>query len=172
MIIRLATSADAAQMAALLNEIIAIGGTTAHQTPFDADRMHHHYIAAPTQICCHVAEQEGLILGFQHLDGPDPDQSGAEGWGYIASFVASSAAGKGVGQQLFAATLKAAGQAGVQSINSTIRADNTIGLRYYEGLGFIRFDVLRDVPLRDGKKVDRIVTRFDMESPTSRDLKQ
>ena len=171
MIIRRATSDDAGQMTALLNEIIAIGGTTAHQAPFDDERMYDHYIAAPTQICCHVAEQDGLILGFQHLDGPDPDQGGAEGWGYIASFVATSAAGKGVGQRLFTATLEAARQAGVQSINATIRADNTVGLRYYEGLGFIRFDVLPDVPLLGGRKVDRIVTRFDLDSPATRNLK-
>lgn len=172
MIIREATAADASQMVGLLNDIIAAGGTTAHQMPFDADRMYRHYIAAPTQICCHVAEQDGLILGFQHLDGPDPDQGGAEGWGYIASFVATSAAGKGIGQQLFPATLSAARQAGVQSINATIRADNMIGLRYYEGLGFIRFDVLPDVPLRDGRMVDRIVTRLDLQDGATPDLKQ
>ena len=93
--IRKATPADAGQMAALLNEIIAIGGTTAHETPFDAERMRAHYVERPTAVSCFVAEEDGQILGFQHLDGPEPDDAAAEGWGYIASFVAPAAAGNG-----------------------------------------------------------------------------
>lgn len=163
MIIRQATPADAAQMAMLLNEIIALGGTTAHQTPFDDDRMLQDYIVRPTAICCHVAELDGRILGFQHLDGPDPDQAEAQaGWGYIASFVAGDAAGKGVGQHLFAATRSAAIAAGVRSIDATIRADNVPGLRYYSGLGFVDYDRKLAVPLRDGTLVDRIKKRYDV----------
>ena len=149
-------------MAALLNEIIAIGGTTAHQTLFDDDRMIRHYIAGATQICCHVAIDGGEVIGFQHLDGPDPDQGGAEGWAYIASFVAPRAAGKGIGQKLFAQTLARARTADVKSINATIRADNAVGLRFYTRLGFIPFDREVAVPLRDGTPVDRIVTRYDL----------
>lgn len=162
MIIRPAHPDDAPQMAALLNDIIAEGGTTAHQTPFDADRMRAHYIAGPTIICCHVAEESGQVLGFQHLDGPEPDDTDAAGWGYIASFVARQAAGKGIGQLLFAETCKVAAAAGVNAINATIRADNVPGLRYYSGLGFTDFGRLVDVPLRDGTKVDRIKKRFDL----------
>ena len=162
MIIRQATPADADQMVGLLNTIIAAGGTTAHQTPFDRARMTAHYIAAPTQICCHVADDRGTVLGFQHLDGPDPAQGGTEGWGYIASFVQTAAAGRGIGQKLFAATLDQARLVGLRHINATIRADNTVGLRYYRGLGFRDIDIRRAVPLRDGTLVDRVVTAFDL----------
>ena len=162
MIIRPATPDDAPEMTELLNKIIAIGGTTAHQTPFDADRMQAHYITAPTQICCHVACLDGKVVGFQHLDGPDPAQGGEAGWGYIASFVATEAAGKGIGQALFDATRAVANSAGVRSINATIRADNAVGLRYYQGLGFAPFGRQIAVPLRDGTPVDRIETRFDL----------
>ena len=163
MIIRPATAADAGQMADLLNEIIAIGGTTAHQTPFDTDRMRQQYVERATCVCCHVAEEDGRILGFQHLDGPDPDQLPAqEGWSYIASFVAQAAAGKGIGQHLFAATRDAAKAKGVRHIDATIRADNVPGLRYYSGLGFQDYDRQIGVPLRDGTPVDRIRKRFDL----------
>ena len=163
MIIRPATPADAPQMAALLNEIIAIGGTTAHQTPFDNDRMLDHYIARPEVVSCHVAEESGAVLGFQYLAwATDPDDPMPDGWAIIASFVAQSAAGKGVGQHLFAATKAVAAKAGVKTIDATIRADNVPGLRYYGGLGFVDYDRLLGFPLRDGTPVDRVRKRYDL----------
>ena len=166
MIVRPASIDDAPQMRVLLNEIIKAGGTTAHQTLFDNDRMIAHYVACPTGICCHVAESHGQVLGFQQLDGPDPDHGGEAGWGHIASFVQTFAAGSGIGQKLFAETLKQANRAGVRYINATIRADNTFGLRYYHGLGFETFDRQIGKPLTDGTPVDRVVTRYDLK-PTS-----
>ncbi|MFG5379981.1 GNAT family N-acetyltransferase [Yoonia sp. R2-816] len=163
MIIRDATAADAAQMTAILNEIIALGGTTAHQRPFDEDRMLHHYIAPSDPLSCQVAEDQGAILGFQYLGWPDPDEGYMpEHWAIIASFVASSAAGKGVGQHLFAATKAVAIKAGVKTIDATIRADNVPGLRYYSGLGFTDYDRLIGIPLRDGTVVDRVRKRYDL----------
>ena len=163
MIVRPATRADAPDMTALLNAIIAQGGTTAHQTPFDTDRMIAHYIEAPFGLSCMVAEEDGRVIGFQALEWPDPaGDRFPEGWGFIASFVASEAAGKGVGQHLFAATRAAARQAGMVAIDATIRADNVPGLKYYSGLGFVDYDRLRDVPLRDGTRVDRIRKRYDL----------
>ena len=163
MIIRPATVADVPQMTVLLNEIIAIGGTTAHQTPFDNDKMLHHYLARPEVVSCLVAEENGAVLGFQYLAwASDPDDPMPDGWAIIASFVAQSAAGKGVGQHLFAATKESAATAGVETIDATIRADNVAGLRYYGGLGFVDYDRLLDVPLRDGTPVDRVRKRFDL----------
>ncbi len=47
-------------------------------------------------------------------------------------------------------------------IDATIRADNASGLAYYKAMGFTDWDVLRDVPLSDGRVVDRIRKRFDL----------
>lgn len=154
--IRPADFDDAPAMTAILNDIIAIGGSTAHQRPFDTDRMKSHYIAPAELICCHVAELDGKIVGFQSLDWAHDHNDMPKGWAVIASFVAGTAAGQGVGKQIFAATRRAAQAAGVQVIDATIRADNTAGLKYYSGLGFTDYAVLRDVPLRDGTSVDRI----------------
>ncbi len=163
MIVRPAISDDAAAMVAVLNPIIAAGGTTAHQTPFDEGRMRDHYIAPSDNISCMVAELDGKVIGFQSLVRPDEDDDlFAERWAFIASFVAPEAAGKGVGQHLFAATKTAAIAAGVRVIDATIRADNVPGLRYYSGLGFEDYDRRVGVPLRDGTPVDRIRKRYDL----------
>lgn len=163
MIIRQATPDDAADMVAVLNPIIAAGGTTAHQRPFDEARMVSHYITPEYLVCCHVAEIDGQVLGFQSLEWPNPSQGDVpKGWAFIASFVANGAAGKGVGQHLFAKTKEAAAAAGVQTIDAKIRADNVPGLKYYSGLGFKDHDRVVDVPLRDGTLVDRIRKRYDL----------
>uniref|UniRef100_UPI004047154B hypothetical protein n=1 Tax=Yoonia sp. TaxID=2212373 RepID=UPI004047154B len=64
---RPAVNGDAAQMVTLLNAIIAVGGTTAHQTPLDIATMRAQYIAPPALICCHVAISNGRLSGFQFL---------------------------------------------------------------------------------------------------------
>ncbi|WP_342077411.1 GNAT family N-acetyltransferase [Yoonia sp. SS1-5] len=163
MIIRPATATDLADLTHVINEIIALGGSTAHQRPFDQKRMQDHYVAPPSGISCQVAEDNGRVIGFQSLLWPRNDSDPLPaGWATIASFVASQAAGKGVGQKLFAATRQAAAAAGVTTIDATIRADNVAGLRYYTGLGFADYDRLVAIPLRDGTVVDRIRKRFDL----------
>lgn len=62
--VRPATSADAAAMAEMINAIIAIGGSTAYEEPFDAASMDAAYISLPQLVSCFVAEHEGQIVGF------------------------------------------------------------------------------------------------------------
>ena len=164
MIIRDAETRDAADMTALLNAIIAKGGTTAHQRPFDPDRLRDHYVTSPKSVSCVVAEDAGQVIGFQSLAWPgEGDGQLPDDWGVIASFVADQAAGKGVGQRLFAATRQNAEAAGVTTIDATIRADNVPGLRYYSRLGFVDYDRLTGIPLSDGTLVDRVCKRFDLD---------
>jgi len=163
MITRRATPADAAAMAMLLNAIIEKGGTKAHQTPFDTDRMLDHYINASDLIACTVAEVAGRVAGDRSREwAKDDDGPMPQGWAVIASFVDADFAGQGVGKILMTATVQAGRQVGVRTIDATIRADNASGLGYYGAMGFVDYDVLRDVPLGDGTRVDRIRRRRDL----------
>ena len=95
---RPAVPADAAQMTELLNEIITIGGTTAHQRPFDTDRMLHHYIQPDHHLSTIVAELDGATVGFQMLVWPNPAEGPMpEHWGFIGSFVKVGITGQGIG---------------------------------------------------------------------------
>lgn len=158
--LRPATSADADTLAALLNQIIKTGGTTAHLNPFDAPRMLNHYIAPPLAIRCFVAEVGGTIAGFQALEWSDPNWPGPDSlpadWALIASFVDADFQGRGIGKALFTKTLAAAQSAGARCIDATIRADNQGGLAFYTSLGFTDYSRLRDIPLSDGTLLDRI----------------
>ena len=150
-------------MCAVLNPLIAAGGSTAHRRPFDAERMLHHYLAPPMLVSCVVAEVEGRVRGFQSLvRAGDPDDPLPDGWTVIASFVAPGMEGRGIGGRMFAATRAAARAAGIVAIDATIRADNAAGLAYYTAMGFEDWDRLHAVPLSDGTSVDRIRKRFDL----------
>jgi L-amino acid N-acyltransferase YncA len=153
--IRLANPDDAEGMAAVLNPIIAAGGTTAHETPVTSDDMVEIIASA---ICCHVAlDDAGEIAGMQWLDRLERLPADC---GDIATFARLEPKRPGVGRALFSATCAAARAQGLTQLNAVIRADNVPGLGYYAKMGFRDHDVRPAVPLRDGTPVDRIVKRF------------
>lgn len=110
--VRTASPRDAGPMARLINEIIAIGGTTAHRRPFDKHRIRAVFIAATRGICCFVAVEKAQILGFQALEWCDPDWPGEDrlpaDWAVIATYVAPAAHGGGIGRALFRETAASA----------------------------------------------------------------
>jgi L-amino acid N-acyltransferase YncA len=163
LIVRPAMRADAPAMAELINAIIAIGGTTAYEDPFDAASMDAAYISLSELVSCFVAEADGELLGFQGLMWSfDPDDPLPDGWATIGTFARVGLTQRGVGSALFAETLKAAREAGVSVIDATIRADNTGGLAFYSRRGFADYDRLPGIPLKDGTPVDRVRKQFDL----------
>ena len=137
----------------ILNAIIAAGGTTAYETPFTADRLRAYHLDGPSVLCCHVALEQGVPVGFQVLNA-NPALPPA--WGDIASFTRRDPPVRGAGTALFAATRTRARALGIVAINATIRADNVPGLAYYARVGFVDYGAFRAVPLADGTRVDRI----------------
>ncbi|MGJ8546162.1 MAG: GNAT family N-acetyltransferase [Sulfitobacter sp.] len=156
MIIRRAGPMDARAMAALLNEIIAIGGTTAKMHPIDGAQIGRQ-MQSPEAIW-HLAETEdGTLKGFQYLelhpDLPEADMS-------IATFVKSGETGMGTGSRLFEVTRKAAVARGCGHLHAVIRADNAGGLAYYQSRGFEDFRLLPDCTLEDGTRADKVWKRY------------
>ena len=156
--VRPATSDDAPELAALINAIIARGGTTALETPFTPDQLDAAFLTGPDVWCCFVAVgPEGCLEGFQTLlreDGYPAD------WGDIGTFTRIDGIQKGVGTALFAATRARASELGLAAINATIRADNKGGLTFYSKMGTEDYAVDRGQQLADGTAVDRIHKRY------------
>ncbi|MFN4153915.1 MAG: GNAT family N-acetyltransferase [Paracoccaceae bacterium] len=155
MIIRPATPDDAAAMAATLNQIIAIGGTTAHQTPKNPETVRHDYIDGPDAITCVVAEQAGRIIGWQSIGWHHGDA-------HIGSFVDPHTQAKGIGAQMFAQTLTLSRAAALTEIFATIRADNVPGLAYYARLGFTDIGSEPDFALNTGEVVGRVHRKLSL----------
>lgn len=156
--IRPVLETDAPTLAALLNEIIARGGTTALEQPFTPAALKEAMLTGPDVYCCFVAENAaGELVGFQALTHSDhvPD-----GVGDIGTFARVQHVQRGTGSLLFAATQQVAIERGLTAINATIRADNAGGLAFYRRLGFVDENIHRAEPLSDGTLVDRISKRY------------
>ena len=138
--IRPAYPSDAPAMACLINDIIALGGTTAYRQAFDAEGIVNTFIAPNLGISCVVAVQGQDLVGFQTLEWCDPDWPGEDhlpnDWSIIASFVSLNVHRGGIGKAMFSRTLAIAKEAGVTAIDATIRKENTLGQAYYGGIGF------------------------------------
>lgn len=145
-------------MAALLNQIIAKGGTTAIVRP-----VSNHDILdwmSNSNAVWHLAEDEsGNLKGFQWIEPhPDLPPDATD----IASFVKLGETGLGIGSDLFEATKAAARAMGYTKIDAIIRADNEGGLAYYQSRGFETLRLLPDIKLDDGTKVDKIWKCYDL----------
>ena len=136
--------ADTAEISAFLQELTALGKRT---MPSDEDYVRTHYITHPNNILCTVAvDEDGSLLGLQILKIASQDNvyGVTPGWGIIGTHVAPNAARRGVGRTLFAATLVAAINAGLQKIDATIGAANDQALGYYEAMGFRTYKTTND----------------------------
>ena len=153
MIIRHAIPDDAAAMAEILNQIIAIGGTTAHQHPKSVEEVQDHYITGPEVISSVVAEAQGQVTGWQSVEYWQGDA-------HIGTFVRPGAQAAGAGAAMFALTCDTVQMAGVTSIVASIRADNVPGLRYYARIGFVDFASEPQFALETGQVVGRVHRRF------------
>ncbi|MEM7213912.1 MAG: GNAT family N-acetyltransferase [Pseudomonadota bacterium] len=157
-LVRKATAEDIRSMCSLINEIIDIGGTTAHETPYTVSGFEKHYLNRSTLIACHVAVQEsGAIAGFQSMHAKS---TLPENWADIATFARAKPKIRGAGTALFAASREYAAKAGIIAINATIRSDNTAGLAYHKKMGFEPYSIEKGRPLADGTPVDRISMRM------------
>lgn len=158
--VREMTEADIPEACRILNEIIEMGGTTAHELPFSEEIFARAYLIGSDRICSHVVlDESGEVAGFQWLGFHPglPDTCGD-----IATFTRRDPPLRGAGTALFAATCAAARAKGMTAINATIRADNEPGLGYYGKMGFVDEGRRRAVPLQDGTPVDRISKKFEL----------
>lgn len=159
--VRPATDADAAPLAAMLNHIIAAGGTTAFEADFTPASFAARFVRGADLLACHVAldPESREPMGFQSLE-----RAGwlGEGWADIATFTRREKPVPGAGRALTRATLARARPLGIRHINATIRADNAGGLAFYSCMGFVPYARALRVPLADGTPVDRLHHRLDL----------
>lgn len=155
MLIRAAVAADAPAMARLLNQIIAIGGTTAHQHPKSAEVVCADYVDGPDCITCVVAIDNDALIGWQAIGWWQGDA-------HIGTFVQPGVQARGVGVQMFALTFTIARQAGLRDIHAAIRADNQPGLAYYARICFVDDSIDPGFALNDGRVVGRVNRRLTL----------
>jgi len=126
---------DVEQMSALLRDLTASGK---RKSPDNEAFVRANYIQDPAKIRCSVAEDNGVVLGFQSLKLAEAGNPwGVEpGWAFIGTHIRPSAARRGVGRALFAVSHEAAKDAAIEKIDASIASDNPEALAYYEAMGF------------------------------------
>jgi L-amino acid N-acyltransferase YncA len=158
--VRQAMPEDAASLRQILDDIIAVGGTTALEMPLSAEAFNEHFLTGQDCIVCFVVESlDGEPVGFQSLTR---NIGLPNGWADIATFTQRTPRSPGAGTALFQATSSFARDLGLVAINATIRADNYAGIPYHEKMGFKTYKVTQAVPLENGLPVDRISKRYDV----------
>lgn len=151
---------DLPDMARLLNEIIAEGGTTALARPVTAADLAEWMSFEPKRNAWHVAVNDmEKVVGFQWIE---PEAKLPPEAANIATFVEIGQTGLGIGSALFDATKKAAKAMGFVWINANIRADNEGGLIYYQSRGFQDYGVIEGYEMANGQIVDKRLKRYDL----------
>lgn len=151
MIARPMTKDDVPACVDIINHIIALGGTTAHEDPYTVDDF--EYFTDPDIV--NVVEADGRIAGFQAVFVTEP------GVYSVGSFTDQRTPVKGAGKVLMDRMKADCRAAGGSSIIAKITSDNAGGLAYYSKMGFVDETVIpNDHTRRDGTTVDRVIKRF------------
>jgi len=151
--VRAISNDDASDCMAILNDIIATGGSTAHEDPFEIDAFRIKYIDGPA--VGNVAIFDGRIVGFQVAFETKP------GVFSIASFTDRQRPVPGAGRALFARTQSDCRNLNGETIHAVITSDNAGGLAYYAKMGFEPFEIRpKDFTRADGSVVDRVIKQF------------
>lgn len=137
--IRPATRADAARIAAIYNEGIGERGATFETVPRSAGDVMGWLVDGLPVL---VAEHEGRVAGFARI-GPYSERDVYEGVGEHAVYVAGEARGHGLGRALLDALAEEAGRRGYYKLTSRIFVENEPSLAAHRAAGFREVGVQR-----------------------------
>ncbi len=128
--IRLATPADAEAISALLNTLIAEQDGTALSVPVSHEQEAEYLRQLQPGGLCLLAEEAGVLLGFQSVDRLGPEL------GEIGTFIRRESRGLGVGRLLLKETRRWAQEQGITALLAAVAARNERGQRAYRAWGF------------------------------------
>ncbi|MBX3475804.1 MAG: N-acetyltransferase [Planctomycetes bacterium] len=159
LIVRPATEADLAAIAAIYND--AIRTTTA---TFDTEEKtledRRQWLAShDAKHPVIVAQMGDEVAGWGCLSAWS-DRCAYAGTCENSVYVATSARGKGVGKALLAELVNLARQAGMHTMIARVAAGNPASERLHKGAGFVRIGVMREVGRKFGRLLD--VTMYQL----------
>ncbi|MDR5654855.1 GNAT family N-acetyltransferase [Ruixingdingia sedimenti] len=154
MLIRDATPADAAAIAAIYNDAVAHTTAVWNDTPVDADDRRAWMQARMAQgYPVLVAEAGGQVLGYASFG----DWRAFAGYRHTVEhsvYVHPGARGQGVGRALLLALIARARAAGKHVMVAAVEAGNTPSIALHESLGFVRTGLMPQVGAKFGRWLD------------------
>lgn len=163
MMIRDATPADAAAIAAIYNE--AVRHTTAILMEGEVGAENRVQWMAARQALGYpvlVAEAGGVVLGYAAFGDWRPFD-GFRGTVENSVYVAPAARGQGVAQALLAALIPRAVACGKHVIVAAITSENAASLRLHEKLGFVETARMPQVGQKFGRWLDLVFLQLQLD---------
>jgi L-amino acid N-acyltransferase YncA len=158
-LIRAATSEDAAGIVAVFNPIIATRRYTAFDTPFTVEEERAYIGQMSPRDIFHVAvrQSDGDIVGFQSLSPFATYTQTFAHVGTLGTYVDMNCQRQGIARQLFAATFAAARALEYEKLFTYVRADNEKGLAAYLSQGFRIVGIAQRHAKVNGAYIDEII---------------
>jgi ribosomal protein S18 acetylase RimI-like enzyme len=155
-VVRCATVADAPQVAAVLNTVIAEGRYTLFDKPFsDAEEESFIESLGPRAVL-HVAVMNQSIVGVQCVDRFASYADSVSHIAHIGTWLLPEYRGRGIGKLLWSASLRFARDHGYRKALISVLAHNDQALRFYRSLGFTDIGVARQHVRLNGMFYDEI----------------
>lgn len=156
--VRRASPDDAAGIAAVLKVIASERIHSAIDRAWTVEEERRYLETLSPREAIHVALAEGHgIIGLQVLDRWSPSLHSMAHVGQIGTFVLPDWRGRGLGRQLWNATLAFARDAGYRKLVIQVRASNTSAQGFYRYLGFRDCGRLTRQVIIDGVEDDEVV---------------
>jgi RimJ/RimL family protein N-acetyltransferase len=135
--VRRGTPADAVNIAAIWDAIVAEQIYSAVDRPFTAESEREYLQSLSKYEGIFVAETgERQIVGFQSIDRWTRLFHSMDHVGQIGTFIVDEWRGQGIGKQLAAETFTFARSVGYEKLVVFVRASNTGAQTFYSSLGF------------------------------------
>jgi phosphinothricin acetyltransferase len=155
MIVRAASEADAAALAAIYGHHVLHGFGTFEETPPDPQEMERRRAAiAERGLPYLVAERDGRVLGFAYASPFRPRAA----YRYTAEdsvYVAPEAVGQGVGRAVLAGVLEACTALGLRQVVAVIGdSGNLASIGLHRAMGFEPAGVGKSFGFKHGRWVD------------------
>lgn len=154
--IRRAAVADAAQVAAVLNAVIAEGRYTLFDKPFSDSEERAFIASLGERAVLHVAVVDGTIVGIQSVDRFASYADSVSHVAQVGTWLVPEVRGRGIGKRLWVESLAFAREHGYRKVVISVLAHNHQALRYYRSLGFTDIGVARDHVRLNGAFYDEI----------------
>jgi Sortase and related acyltransferases len=142
-LVRKATVDDAAQVAAVLNAVIAEGMLTLFDRPFSTEDEMNFISSLDTRSALYVAEIDREIAGVQSIDLFSSLAGSTSHVATMGTWLRGDVRGRGIGRLLATESFIFAKSNGYTKIVIQVLADNERALRFYRGLGFSNIGVAR-----------------------------
>ena len=111
----------------------------------------------------HVAEADGVVVGYQSLDRYSTFLPSMAHVAQIGTFVLPAWRGRGVGRALFAATRGFAGKAAYRKFVIYVRGSNGAAQAFYQRLGFRPCGRLTRQTIIDGREDDEVLMEYFLQ---------